>query len=175
MNPIENQLVDSSRMVADIVVANIGANPELFDEAVALMMKDEYPLSMRASRVVYLVGEKHVNLLRKYIPLFIQELPKIKIDGVKRCLLGIFAYMPVFLSEDQLGELADISFTWLEDMKQPIAVRAISIDILLKVLKIYPELKPELVALLEASIPEASAGLKNKCRRTLQRLNKKDK
>lgn len=170
MSSIEGQLVDSSRLIADMAVQNIGSNQELFDDALALMLKDTYPLSMRSARVVQLVAEKHPNLLREHVQTIISALSKSKVDGVKRCILKMLAEIPVYISEDEFGELADICFNFAEDEKQAIAIRAFSIDILLKVIKRYPEVKPEFRAILESIMLDGSAGLKNKCKNILKKL-----
>lgn len=170
MNSIEEQLVDSSRVIADVVVANIGINQELFDETVLLVMKDEYPLSMRAARIIQLVAEKHPNMMRVHVQDFINCLKHSKIDGVKRCLLKIFAEAPVYITEDQIGELTDLCFAFAEDQKEAIAIRAFAIDFLLKVMKQFPELKTELKSVLESIIPDGSVGLKHKCRKILKKL-----
>jgi hypothetical protein len=170
MNKIEAQLVDSSRIIADIVVANIGNDQELFDEAVSLMLRDTYPLSMRAARVIQLVAVKHPDLLRSNVDKFVKCLQTSKVDGVKRSVLKILSETPVYIGEELFGELADVSFQLAEDPKEAIAIRAFAIDILLKVVKKYPEVKPELRAILESMLPECSVGLKTKCRKILKKL-----
>ncbi|MBN2485546.1 MAG: hypothetical protein JXB34_06205 [Bacteroidales bacterium] len=170
MGAIEEQLIDSSRVIADIVVTNIGKSQELFDQALALMLADKYPLSMRAARVVQLSAEKYPEMLRPHIQTLINTLLKSKIDGVKRCTLKVLLETKVFIDEEQLGELADICFRFASEPGEAIAIRAFSIDILFKVVKKYPEIKPELKAILESVTIDASAGLKNKCTKLLKVL-----
>lgn len=170
MASIEDQLVDSSRLIIDIVVSTIGNNQQLFNEAVQAMLTDKYPLSMRAARVVQFASIKYPKLLDSHIDALISALHKSKIDGVKRSILKIFIEAPVSVSDDQLGQLTDRCFLFVDDKKESIAVRAFSIDILLKVIKKYPELKPELKAVMESVIPEGSVGLKHKCRKLLKKM-----
>jgi hypothetical protein len=170
MSIIEHQLVDSSRIIADMAVAHIGNDQPLFDDAIELLLRDIYPLSMRSARVVQLVVQKHPNLLRPHVQTLISAISKSKVDGVKRCALKILSETPVFITEDEFGELADICFSFAEDEKNAIAIRAFAIDILLKVAKKYPEVMPELRAILESITPHGSAGLKNKCNKILKKL-----
>jgi hypothetical protein len=170
MSNIEDQLVDSSRIIADMAVRNIGDSQDLFDEAIRLMLVDKYPISMRSARVVQLVAEKHPNLLRPHVHTLISALTKSKVDGVKRCTLKVLAETPIYMSEEDFGELADICFNFAEDENEAIAIRAFAIDILLQVVKKYPEIKPELRAILESIIPFGSTGLKNKCKKILKTL-----
>ncbi len=172
MAGIEDQLIDSSRIIIDIVVANIGNDQKLFDEAVSVMIKDKHPVSMRAARVVYFVSHKHPEMIKPHFENLLPIISNTKIDGVKRCILAILFETPIYISEDQLGELTDICFGYVGDEKEPIAVRAQSIDILLKIASKYPEIIPELKAILENIMPETSSGLKNKCKKTIETLNK---
>jgi hypothetical protein len=170
MSSIEAQLVDSSRLLIDLVVANVGNDQKLFDEAVKTMVKDKYPISMRAARIVQFAALRHPNLLRNHIDSMILVLPISKVDGVKRSILKLFTETPVFINDDQLGRLTDCCFSFVQNPNESIAVRAFSIDILLKIIKKFPDLKPELIAILESILPDGSVGLKNKCRKLLKKL-----
>lgn len=173
MSSIEKQLVDSSKMLVDMVTTRIGDSQEAFDEAVELMNRDEYPLSMRAARVVYFVFDKHPHIIHKHIPSFVQTLKKTKIDGVKRTILAVMALTTSYISEEDFGELVETGFNFLNNPNEAIAVRAISIDLIMKIAKIYPELNFELEAILESIYPECSVGLKGRIKKTLIKLNKK--
>lgn len=170
MSAIEKQLVDSSRMIADMVAARIGNNQNDFDEAVDLMNRNEHPLSMRVARVIYLVFKKNQHIIRKHIPSFVKTLKNTKVDGVKRSLLSILTETTLFISEEALGELIDIGFNFLSHPQEPMAVKAISIDLIMKTTKTYPELKQELQSILESIYPECSVGLKGKITKTLKKL-----
>ncbi len=170
MSQIEELLVDSSRAIADIAIVKIGAQQNGFDEVVDIIRKDQYPLAMRAARIIQIIGIQHPSLVRKHIPEFLVMLRTTRVDGVKRAILKIFADCPLYFTEDQWGEMADIAFEFADDRNQSIAVRAFAVDILVKLIKIYPELKPELIAILESMYPDGSVGLKNKCRKLLKKL-----
>jgi hypothetical protein len=174
MLAIEKQLVDSSRMVADLVTSQIGNDPKSFMEAVELMERNTYPLSMRASRVVYLVYCKYPEIIRPYLSSFVKTLRDTNVDGVKRSIFGMLVETSLSLSDDDIGELAELSFKFVNDSSEPITVRAYSIDMLLKIGKIYPEILIELIAVLESIYPESSVGLKKKCQKLLIKLKKEN-
>ena len=160
MRDYKEKLVDSSRIIADMLVEDIGDDPERFSEMVEIALCDEYPVSMRAARVVSLVVEKHPHLFGAQLDLVIQKLPGIKIDGVRRGFLKIFAENPPELNEEQIGLLTDLAFTWLDDSRQAMAIRYYSIEILVRICDWYPELRNELSAILEELAKEGSPGLK---------------
>lgn len=170
MASIEEQLVETSRRVVDIVTANIGNSQELFDETMELVYRDEAPISMRASWVAFFVCEKYPWLARPHLVRLLKLLPNAKVDGTKRTALKLLSDAMFELSEAHFGELADICFTFAEDPKEAIAIRAFSLDILLNVRKKYPEIKPELIAIMESMMPDGSRGLKNKCSKAIKML-----
>lgn len=173
MPSIEKQLVATSKALAEIIVASIGNNQDLFDETMEIVYRDTSPLSMRAAWIATMVARNYPDIASPHIEKIIKIVPAAKVDGVKRCGLYLLLHTPHKFSEEQEGQLIDITFGFIENPAQPIAVRAISIEILMKMVKKYPELKPELRAILESIMPDASNGLKNKCWNSLKKLNKK--
>jgi hypothetical protein len=171
MQSYETRLVDSSRMIADIMVADIGNDQEKFDEMMVLALRDVYPLSMRAARIIELCMPKHINLFKPHIDKIIRLLPSVKVDGLKRNFLKIFADSPIYMDEELSGQLVDLAFNYLGDQKQAISVRAYAIDILVRFVRIYPEMKPELIAILESMYTDASVGLRLKSRKIIRLLS----
>lgn len=170
MPSLEELLSEANREVIEILVTETGKNSHRFEELVILMEEERSPVSWRASWVAYHAYAKFPWLAKPYLQRFLKLLLITKIDGTKRSLLKILYDFSNDLSEDEFGQLADLAFTWAEDPKQAIAVKAFSIDILLKVIDVYPEAKPEVIGILESIIPDGSRGLKNKCLKTLKQI-----
>ncbi len=172
MVTLETQLVESSRALTDLIVNDVYAHQERFDEIMELVYRDAYPVSMRAAWVAFLAFEKNPQLINPHLQKINHRLPLFKVDGVKRSALKILYEQMHLLDEEDFGLLADTAFTWAQSPKQAIAVRAFSIDILVKTAERYPEIIPELQALLETILPDGSAGLKNKCQKLLKKLKR---
>lgn len=168
----EIKLVDSSRLVADMLVTDIGNNKNKFAEMMELALRDEYPLSMRAARVIALCVENNNSLIEPHLQKIIDVLDKIGIEGVKRSFLKIFAEVRLNLNEDMLGILTDRSFAWLANPKEAIAIRYYAIDILIKVVELYPEIKVELSDCLHTLLENDTAALQAKSRKAIKYLEK---
>lgn len=166
----ELKLVDSSRLIADIIVADIGNNTEKYAEILELTLRDEYPLSMRASRVLALATRNDTSLLLPHLQRVIDTLGSLKVEGVKRGFLYILAELPLELNEEMLGIVVDHCFTWLNDAKEAIAIRYYAIEILVKVVFRYPELKTELVESLQIILENDTKVLHAKSRKALKLL-----
>ncbi len=67
--------IDSSRLNADILVDKIEEDTEVFETVWEVMLEDTYPLSMRASRVIWLFAIKHPYYVEPRMSEIISILP----------------------------------------------------------------------------------------------------
>ncbi len=149
---LENLLVDTSRAIADIAISEVERNPKLFEEAWELTVRDEYPMSMRAARVVDESAEKKPELIEPYLDEIIERLPEFKIDGVKRSFLRYFVNTKGKLSPNQRGRLVEVCFDFMNATGSSIAIRYYSLAILYKISRKEKSLKPELIDAIEDGI-----------------------
>jgi len=162
--------IDSSRLNADLLVEKFEEDPGVFKTILSVMYRDTYPLSMRAGRVIWLIGGKYPDYVAPYIPEMIEKLPSFKIDGVRRNILALIEEVP--LPQIDPGALFDYCYTALENEKEPISVRGYSITILYQISNLEPSLKPELISFYESLIPSESAGIGTRLRQMLKLLYK---
>ena len=172
MQNYSTKLVDSSRFLAEVVTNEIGGSQQKFDELMSIAYLDEYPLSMRAARIAGMCGEKYPELFKPHLPEMIRKIPVLQTEGVKRSFMKVFSELPLMMDGEYQGVILDISIELVESAKEAIAVRSYAIDILLKLLKQFPDLKPELVALLENMQVNESSALIHKRKKILARLRK---
>lgn len=149
---LERILVDTSRAIADIAIAEVGKNPALFNEAWKLCVRDEYPVSMRAVRVVDEYAEINPSIIVPYLDEILAKLPEFKVDGVKRGLLRFFVNSKIKLSPKQTGWLVQNCFDFLSAPDSSIAIRYYSLSILYKISKKEKSIKPELLEAIEDGI-----------------------
>jgi hypothetical protein len=163
--------VDSSRVIADQVVDAIGDNPVYFKTVLDLCFSEGYPVAMRSGRAVALCTEKHPHLIIPYIDQLVKQIAVSEIDGVKRGILQAFSESVDMKQFSKLGELVDLCFSWLMNLKESIAVRYYAMLIIYKVCLIEPDLKNELIPILEGITYETSAGLTGTARKLLKKLS----
>ena len=172
MQNYKTKLVDSSRMIADIMTADILDNQERFDEMFGLALLDEYPISMRAARITEMCVSRYKHLIKPHINEIVDIIDKSKLEGVRRSFLKILAENPQLLNEELQGRIVDQAFAYIDNQKEAISIRAYSIDIIFSLLKNYPELKNELIYILEAMTRDASVGLRTKSKKILAILKR---
>ncbi len=161
-NTLESILVDSSRTVADMANAAIAADPGLFEEAWELMMRDEYPLSMRAARVVDECAEKDPALMEPFLDETIRMLTKFRIVGIKRGMLRFLSRTKIHLSPALRSCLIDTCFGWMNSAEEAIAIRYYSMEILFRISRKEPGIRNELLAALQEGLEKEIYGYPKK-------------
>lgn len=161
MPKLDFQLVlnDSSRSLMDYTAAMVGDDPKQFRELLDLAYQEKRPLCMRAARVADLCCERNPDLVRPYLVEMVRRLPGLKDMSVKRIFMHILIRHSWVDDEEAMGILVDTLFRWLQDDSQAIAIKAYSMVILGNIAERLPDLKGEMAAVLEETIPlwESSA------------------
>jgi len=168
--------MDSSRAVADLVVSAIGNNPEHFKTVLDLCFNETYPVAMRAARAIELCCEENPILIEPYLDEIIDKIQTSKIDGVKRGLLKVVRDVDDIRKIKNIGLLTKLCFDWMSDKREAIAVRHYCTGILLRIVEIEPDLKNELIAVLENEIQLSdSTAFKKRTTKMIKKLTNKNK
>lgn len=146
-------LTDSSRSLMDYTAAMMGDDARLFREVLDLAYQQNPPLCMRAARLADLCCERHPELIRPYLIKMVNDLPGLKDMAVKRVFMHILTRHSWVEDEEAMGKLVDTLFKWLIDDTQAIAIKAYAMAILENISKVLPDLKGEMIVVLEESIP----------------------
>ena len=140
-------LKEHSKRQTQLIAEYIGSNQKRVDELMHLFFFAEYRVVQRASWVVSYCAEAHPVLIAKHFAPLIQNLSKPGLhDAVKRNTLKVLQDLDA--PDELLGTLVDLCFGFIYSPSEAIAVKAISINILVKTCIKYPELKEELIPLL---------------------------
>lgn len=165
-------LPDSLRRTADMAADFALEHPEVFRDFLDASLAQEYPLAMRASRVVHLCAQEAPELIRPYLGELIQVLPSLHDASVIRNFLDLLDQFADELSEEQTGLLLSFCFSNAENPSKAIAIRVLSLRLLYLISRRIPELKPELLAIIRFNLPESSPAFRAQARQILKHLEK---
>jgi hypothetical protein len=166
-------LSDSSRSLMDYTAAMVGDDARLFREVLDLAYQQQPPLCMRAARVADLCCERNPELIRPYLVKLVKDLPGLRDMSVKRIFMHILIRHSWVEDEEAMGKLVDTLFKWLTDDTQSVAIKAYAMAILENISKLLPDLKGEMIVVLEETIPLwDSYALQSGGIRLLKRLRK---
>ena len=138
-------------------------HPEMLRDFIDASLLQEYPLSMRASRVVHLYGQVNPAFIRPHL------------TGCKPGIKTFFHIFDAFiqdLPDAELGQLLRLCFDYLEDLTAAIAVRVYSLKLLYLISRRLPEIKPEIIAIIHYHLPESTSAFKSQARQIIGKLQK---
>ena len=169
----EKFLVDSSRALADMAVESIGDDPVLLDKIYRIALKEDGKTSMRAARVFDLADEARPGLAKSYLDDAARRIPQIKHTSVQRCLMRTLSRYPLTENEEILGRFYDFCFKLITSQTAPVAVRYYGMFFAYQTCLKEPDLKHELIPILEEVIRIDSAGMKVRARDFLKDIIKR--
>ncbi len=142
----------------ELLIAEIVKSDSHLKTLLQLALHEKDPLSWRACWVLDGADEKKPGLALKYIPEIVRLLPSLESKGALRSLLRLLSRHEI--PEDEQGLLIDLCFKYLVSELYPVAVKAHAMQIIYHHVLLYPELKNELIAVIEDQADNNSVGFK---------------
>lgn len=152
------------------IVAILGPDTGTFSELFTLSFSREMPVCWRAAWIMDHLAEHHPWLAEPEVEKIWAEIPKQHPDGVTRSSLRLLCRYEI--PEDHQGIAADLCLSWLEKESVPVAIKAYSMEMLLKIAAAYPELTHEFITVIEDQAPHNSAGYKARAHHITRAMRK---
>lgn len=169
MNLVEEILREHSKKQKDKIVSYVGHDPKRFAELVHVFLKGPYRVTQRAAWPLSYCIERYPDLLKPHFRKILVQLGKKNIhDSVKRNTLRMLQFVRV--PKAHQGITTDLCLAFLADAKEPVAIRVFAMTVLANIAKEVPELKNELIPLIEDQMPYASAGFISRGGKVLKQL-----
>ena len=147
----------------------VAFNKAHFKKLVEVYLAGPYRITQRAAWPLSLCVERHPSLIFPHLG---QILKAVTIpnshDAVKRNTVRLLQFIEV--PTRYQGKVADLCFKYLQDRREPIAVRVFSMTVLNNLAKYLPDLKRDLRLLIEDELPFASPAFRSRALRTLKEL-----
>jgi hypothetical protein len=162
----EQILKEHSRKNCDAIVAWVGNSQKRFDELFSLFTNDEYRVVQRSAWPVSYCVEAHPTFIKKHYGTLLKKIKKPNIpDAVKRNTLRFLQF--VELPKKFHGDLMNTCFELVQSMQEKPAIKMFCLVILENLSKLYPEIKPELVLIIETQMPYESIAFKSRGKKIL--------
>jgi hypothetical protein len=161
---------DQSRQTVDNATTWVGKSPIRFKLLIQLMSgHSDNTIRNRAAWAISYIVEEHPEWIKPYWGIFVKELVNDCTSGpVKRNITRLL--QDIDIPKRYQGEIIDRCFELMNNPKEEVAIRAFSMTVIGNLLTSYPELANELRIGIEELLPHASAGLKNRAGKILQRI-----
>lgn len=172
MNILTELLKENSRYNVNRIVKMVSEEPTLFRDLIQLTLGGNTKIALRASWVVTHAYDSYPELVSPFVHELIGALPGFAHTGIRRNILRIFLSGPI--PEKLQGKLYDDCTKWVISKKEPIAVKANAMEILVRFALEEPDLKNEVIPLIYDTMSHGSIGIKAKGKNVLHRLGIKD-
>jgi len=159
-----------SRIEVDLLINEIGASREQFNSLLDLALDGKDPVAWRAAWIVDGVAEKHPEMADSYITSIVRRLPGLKSKGALRSMLRLLCRYEI--PEEEQGILIDLCFGILVSELYPVAVKVHAMQIIYNHVLLYPELKEELITVIEDQMNNNSVGFSSRARRLIRQMEK---
>ena len=148
----------------------IGTSPDTYNDLIQLTFSKDMPACWRAAWMMDYLAETEPALPETYIGQIWEKLPDNHPDGVKRSTLRMLCRYNI--PEEQQGLATDLCLDWLIMESIPVAVKAYSMEIMQKITIIHPELKDEVIAILQDHMHNNSVAFMARARHIIKALEK---
>ena len=152
----------------ELYINEVQSSPEKFKSLLDIALREKDPLAWRAAWVLDGSDEKSPGLARDYISDIVCKLPDLKSNGSIRSLLRMLCRYEIH--EDDQGILIDLCFKYLVSELYPVAVKVHAMQIVYHHVLIYPELKDELVTVIQDQVGNNTVGFKSRGMRIIKKL-----
>jgi len=169
MNILKELQKDFDKSTCDRIVAFIGNDRKKFSTLVEAFLNSEYRITQRAAWPLSHAVKQHPELIKPHLKKIITNLKKPKIhDAVKRNTVRLLQFISI--PKSLHGIALNNCFKLLQDKKEPIAIKVFSMTVLANITQHYPELKGELITVIEDQMPYGSAGFISRGKKVLKQL-----
>lgn len=149
------------------VVKYVGGNKERFAALMKLFLQDEYRITQRAAWPVSYCVENHPELVTPYYKKLIDYLEKPDVpEAIARNTVRLLQHVDI--PEKHHGRVMTVCFNFIQSNEAPISVKAFSLRVLENLSKQYPEILPELKAIILERWDYESPAFKSRARKILK-------
>lgn len=154
----------------NLIIHDVGNHPELLNLLMDVALNSNKPHSWRAAWMADKVHDNHPELLLPFLEKMIEKLCKPLHVGKKRQFLKLISLHDV--PEFHHGFLVDYCLNALTSATEPPAVRVHAMQILFNISEKVPDLKPELLAVIQHELEyHATPGIRSRGGKLAKKLH----
>jgi hypothetical protein len=167
---LEKELLKKQTLVqCNRIIKYIGDKELQFAELMKLFFGGEYRLTQHAAWPMSYCIQKYPILAKPYLKKFIDQLSDSNAHtAAKRNIVRLLQFVEI--PKRFHGKLMNICFQFISNPEEAIAVKAFSLSILSNLVKIYPEILPEIKTVIEARWEFETPAFRSRARKILKQV-----
>ena len=165
----ETLLKNHSKAITNEVISYVGNRPERFKELFNLYLKGESLVRQRAAWPLSYIVALFPELIRPYFAQLVKYLQQN--DHHAAIYRNAFRFLQTIeIPEKYEGPILDVAIKYVKDINAPVAIQAFAMTTAGNIAMKYPELRNELIAIIEDNLPYAANGYKARARKTINQI-----
>jgi len=150
-----------SKTINTEIVEYVGQSESRFKDLLICVLGDDMRLSQRASWALGDISLKYPALYNQHHRVLLDSLKQVQNhNAIRRNIVRTYQFADI--PEEYEAELYDICLNFVNDIEEMTAVKAFSLRVCERVIEKYPEMKNELIQIIETNQSLWSSGLKNR-------------
>lgn len=168
MNLLEAVKKQRSLAQRNKIISYVAKDPKRFAELIDIFLEGPYRITQYASWPITVCAERYPDLLKPHLKKLVKNLRREGLhDAVKRNTVRSLQFIDV--PKSLQGEVVDVCFKYLTG-DEALAIKVFSMTVLARIAKDQPELKNELIPIIEDQMPYGSPGLRSRGSKILKKL-----
>jgi hypothetical protein len=149
----------------------ISEDKKRFTELMNLFLHDEYRVVQRSAWIVRYVGGNHPDWIKPWLKKMLEYCERPVHNAVKRNVIRML--QDIDIPENLQGLAATVCFNLLASPKEPVAVKVFSMTVLANLTRFEPDLKKELVMLIDKQMDLEKPAFRSRASKVLKQLSKR--
>lgn len=155
MNLVAELLKEHSKAQTDKIVDAVCADDRLYAELIDIFLTGDRRPVQRAAWVLSTAGERYPDPMLPYLPAVINRMSEPGVhNGVKRHVVRLLQFITI--PEDLHGMVMNVCFDMLANPAEAVAVRCCAMTVLDGLSKQYPDIRGELVTIIQNELEHES-------------------
>lgn len=164
-------LKENSKRQAVNIARWIGGDPKRFAELMKLFMNAEERIVFRSAWIMSHCADQHPAIILPWISKLVKRAGEPGAPGgVQRNVVRVLQFVDI--PRRHQGIVVNLCFSFIQDPKIPVAVKAFSMTVLGNIAHREPDLKHEIALVIEQMLPYGTAGIRSRGNKVLKRLSK---
>ncbi|MFA6468709.1 MAG: hypothetical protein WCW35_07415 [Bacteroidota bacterium] len=164
-------LKENSKRNAVRIARWIGNDQKRFGKLIHLLFTGEDRVAVRCAWIISHCAEQYPAIIKPWISTLVKHAGGKNVpQAVQRNVARVLQFIDIPRSHQ--GKVANLCFDFLQNPAIPVSVKVYSMTILANIAKDEPDLKHEIVVVIEQMLPYGTAGFQSRARKVLIRLKK---
>jgi hypothetical protein len=166
MNIRETLAIEHSKANSLKIADFISDDAEKFAALMSLFFNEEYRISQRAAYVFMISVDRYPNLVKPHLKKLLDQLDRKDVhDSIRRNVVRALQFIEI--PKNLEGRIFSHCIDFIEDMSEPIAIRAFALTVATRIAEKKPELIKELCLTVEKYMSNPSPALGVRIRKLL--------